>query len=51
MAEDLERRLNILFDALNCETLSPPVCEQLIGLTQGMRIVLAEEPSTEGSFL
>ena len=36
MVEDLERRLNPLFDALNCETLSPPVCEQLIGLTQGV---------------
>ena len=34
VAEDLDRRLNVLFDALNCETLSKPVVELLIPLTQ-----------------
>lgn len=33
---DLEKRLNPLFDALNCETLSPPVVDQLIELTRAM---------------
>lgn len=36
MVEDLERRIGPLFDALNCETLSPPVCDQLVQLTQGV---------------
>ena len=35
MVDDTERRLNALFDSLNCETLSPPVLEQLNGLTEG----------------
>ncbi|TBU47884.1 hypothetical protein BD309DRAFT_950771 [Dichomitus squalens] len=36
LGEDLERRINTLFDALNCETLSKPVCEQLLVLTRAM---------------
>ncbi|KAI0824922.1 hypothetical protein BC628DRAFT_1376550 [Trametes gibbosa] len=36
LVDDLERRINPLFDALNCETLSQPVCEQLIMLTRAM---------------
>ncbi|KAL6299339.1 hypothetical protein BKA93DRAFT_608197 [Sparassis latifolia] len=36
LVDDLERRVNALFDALNCETLSKPVCEQLIVLTSAM---------------
>jgi hypothetical protein len=35
LAEDTERRLNVLFDSLNCATLSMPVVEQLFGLYQG----------------
>ena len=37
MVDDLERRINPLFDALNCETLSKPVVNQLLVLIQGMR--------------
>ena len=33
--DDLERRINPLFDALNCETLSKSVVEQLLVLTRG----------------
>jgi protein transport protein SEC31 len=33
--DDLERRINPLFDALNCETLSKPVVDQLLVLTRG----------------
>ncbi|TDL22025.1 hypothetical protein BD410DRAFT_276586 [Rickenella mellea] len=36
MVDDTERRLNALFDALNCETLSPSVVDQLIELTEAM---------------
>ncbi|EMD34634.1 hypothetical protein CERSUDRAFT_116810 [Gelatoporia subvermispora B] len=36
LVDDLERRINPLFDALNCETLSKPVCEQLIVLARAM---------------
>jgi len=36
MVDDTERRLNALFDALNCETLSKPVLEQLHTLTSVM---------------
>ena len=36
MVDDLERRINPLFDALNCETLSKPVVNQLLVLIQGM---------------
>ncbi|KAJ7743820.1 hypothetical protein B0H16DRAFT_1858506 [Mycena metata] len=36
LVDDLERRINPLFDALNCETLSPPVVEQLLVLTRAM---------------
>ncbi|EIW51602.1 uncharacterized protein TRAVEDRAFT_176166 [Trametes versicolor FP-101664 SS1] len=36
MVDDLERRISPLFDALNCETLSQPVCEQLVMLTRAM---------------
>lgn len=35
MVDDIERRLNVLFDALNCETLSRPVVDQLLTLVQG----------------
>jgi len=37
-APDLDRRLNALVDALNCDTLSKPVLEQLTSLTQGNTI-------------
>ncbi|PSR74443.1 hypothetical protein PHLCEN_2v9855 [Hermanssonia centrifuga] len=37
MTDDLERRINPLFDALNCEALSKPVCDQLLVLTQAMQ--------------
>jgi hypothetical protein len=33
--DDLERRINPLFDALNCETLSTAVVGQLGELTKG----------------
>jgi len=34
MVEDLERRISPLFDALNCETLSKSVVDQLLILTR-----------------
>ncbi|KAF8886801.1 hypothetical protein BD779DRAFT_1673098 [Infundibulicybe gibba] len=36
LVDDLERRINPLFDALNCETLSQPVVDQLVVLTRAM---------------
>ena len=39
MVDDTERRLNSLFDALNCETLSPLVVQQLNGLTEGICLI------------
>ncbi|OCH86016.1 hypothetical protein OBBRIDRAFT_783955 [Obba rivulosa] len=36
LVDDLERRINPLFDVLNCGTLSKPVCEQLIVLARAM---------------
>ncbi|KAG5641968.1 hypothetical protein DXG03_003842 [Asterophora parasitica] len=36
LVDDLERRINPLFDALNCETLSKPVVDQLIILTRAI---------------
>ncbi|ESK89135.1 structural molecule [Moniliophthora roreri MCA 2997] len=36
LVEDLERRINPLFDALNCETLSKGVVDQLLVLTRAM---------------
>ncbi|KAF8156599.1 hypothetical protein B0H34DRAFT_467700 [Crassisporium funariophilum] len=36
MVDDLERRINPLFDALNCETLSRPVVDQLVVLARAM---------------
>ncbi|KAJ7924339.1 hypothetical protein B0H13DRAFT_2184460 [Mycena leptocephala] len=36
LADDLERRINPLFDALNCETLSQSVVDQLLVLTRAM---------------
>jgi len=36
LADDLDRRINSLFDALNCETLSDPVVDQLLDLTNAM---------------
>jgi protein transport protein SEC31 len=38
MVDDLERRINPLFDALNCETLSQPVVDQLLVLIQAMAV-------------
>jgi len=35
LVDDLERRINPLFDALNCETLSKPVVDQLLVLARG----------------
>lgn len=40
LVDDLERRINQLFDALNCETLSPYVNDQLVVLVQGDFFVL-----------
>ncbi|EGO03497.1 hypothetical protein SERLA73DRAFT_165175 [Serpula lacrymans var. lacrymans S7.3] len=37
IADDLERRINPLFDALNCETLSKPVVDQLLVLIRAMQ--------------
>ncbi|KAJ1302288.1 hypothetical protein OPQ81_001105 [Rhizoctonia solani] len=37
MVDDIERRLNVLFDALNCETISRPVVDQLLTLIQAMQ--------------
>ncbi|KAG8707756.1 protein transport protein S31 [Ceratobasidium sp. 423] len=37
MVDDIEQRLNVLFDALNCESLSRPVVEQLLTLIQSMQ--------------
>ncbi|KAG8688113.1 protein transport protein S31, partial [Ceratobasidium sp. 423] len=37
MVDDIEHRLNVLFDALNCESLSRPVVEQLLTLIQVMQ--------------
>jgi protein transport protein SEC31 len=34
--DDLDRRINPLFDALNCETLSKSVVDQLLVLTRAM---------------
>jgi len=34
--DDVERRLNSLFDALNCETLSQYVTDELLNLSQAM---------------
>ncbi|KAF5318593.1 hypothetical protein D9619_010994 [Psilocybe cf. subviscida] len=36
LVDDLERRINPLFDALNCETISRPVVDQLTVLTRAM---------------
>ncbi|KAF8816748.1 hypothetical protein BYT27DRAFT_7181181 [Phlegmacium glaucopus] len=36
LVDDLERRINPLFDALNCDTLSKPVVDQLLVLTKAM---------------
>jgi len=36
LVDDLERRISPLFDALNCETLSQPVVDQLLVLTRAM---------------
>ena len=38
--DDLERRLNPLFDALNCETLPEGVVEKLLVMTQGALLFL-----------
>lgn len=35
MVDDTERRLNVLFDALNCETLSQSAVDGLNGIEQG----------------
>lgn len=35
MVDDTERRLNVLFDALNCETLTKDTVEQLHQIIQG----------------
>ncbi|KAG2059461.1 hypothetical protein BDR06DRAFT_1003569 [Suillus hirtellus] len=38
MANDLECQINSLFDALNCETLSKPVVDQLLVLARAMEV-------------
>jgi len=35
IADDVERRVNTLFDALNCDTVSPAVLEGLGALSNG----------------
>ncbi|KAF9235609.1 hypothetical protein BU15DRAFT_89522 [Melanogaster broomeanus] len=45
MVDDLERRINSLFDALNCETLSQPIVDQLLVLTQAMAVPDRESAS------
>lgn len=35
MVDDTDRRLNVLFDALNCETLSPAAIDGLNAMMQG----------------
>ena len=42
MVDDLERRVNLLFDALNCETLSEIVVEHLLALTSGTLVSLCQ---------
>jgi hypothetical protein len=37
VVDDLDRRINSLFDALNCETLSKSVVDQLLVLATGQR--------------
>lgn len=39
IVDDLDRRINPLFDALNCETLSKSVVDQLLVLTRGQWIL------------
>ncbi|CCO35857.1 Protein transport protein sec31 [Rhizoctonia solani AG-1 IB] len=46
VVDDIERRLNVLFDALNCKTLSSPVIEQLITLTQSMQSSNAQKATS-----
>ncbi|THH20311.1 hypothetical protein EW146_g1016 [Bondarzewia mesenterica] len=36
LVDDLERRINPLFDAMNCETLSQPVVDRLVVLAKAM---------------
>jgi protein transport protein SEC31 len=48
--DDLERRINPLFDALNCETLSKPVVEQLLVLTRGELLSTPSFTVTYASF-
>lgn len=38
MVDDTERRLNVLFDALNCETLTQSTVEALHEIIQGEHI-------------
>lgn len=35
LVDDTERRLNTLFDALNCETLPPSVIDELLEIVKG----------------
>jgi len=35
--DDVEKRLNLLFDALNCETLSQNVTDALINIARAMQ--------------
>lgn len=37
MVEDIDRRVNILFDGLNCETVSKPVVDGLLTLTKAIQ--------------
>lgn len=46
--DDLERRLNPLFDALNCETLSKPVQEKLLVLSRGTRRIQSRRTMANG---
>lgn len=38
MLGDVEQRLDALFDALNCGTLSDPVVRELLDLTKGEQL-------------
>ena len=42
MVDDVEKRLNLLFDALNCETLPDHVTDALVRITEGMSSLLRE---------
>ena len=42
MMDDVEKRLNRLFDALNCETLSQDVTDVLLDIARGKSPLLGD---------